>query len=576
LTSLLVVDSHGILLSFAGTIASSCCSQPEGEESVISRKSIQILLIIATLAVSVANSVSSIAQQSSAPAGAPIEGGVYRRPLATDPVTLDPARPSDIYGRTIANQLFDGLVQFDGALAIRPAIAETWTASRDGLVWTFTLKKGVKFHNGRQVTADDFVYSFTRILDPATKSSGATLFMKIKGGREFAEGRTNRVEGLKALNSHLLQITLTESLSPFVSSLAVGFAKVVPREVVERLGERFGQHPVGTGPFKYVEWIPNKHIILAANPDYFEGRPNLDRLEYRIFTGEARDEMFGEFERGNLEDSDIPARDRSGLLNSRKYQFIQRSVLGISFLGINTTKKPLDDPRVRQAINYAIDRRKIMREIYQDQYIAGTGILPPGTYGYDPKIAGYAYDPKKAADLLAAAGYPGGRGLPILQIWSARRNDEAVAEHEAIVKYLAAVGIRAEVRYNSNWPEYRAQVYEGKLPIFRYSWYADTPDPETFLGILFDSRSSDNITGLHNRNVDALLQEARLERNPTRKLQLYQEVERQVVAAAPVIVLSYYTYERVFQPYVKGIQVSALGDPYIPMKKIWFDHRKEK
>lgn len=508
--------------------------------------------------------------------GADRQGGVYRRPLATNPVTLDPARPNDIYGRTIANQLFDGLVQFDGALAIRPAIAETWTASRDGLVWTFNLKKGVKFHNGREVIADDFVYSFTRIIEPATKSAGAALFMKIKGAREYAERRATRVEGLVALDPHTLQITLAESQTPFVSSLAVGFAKVVPREVVESLGEQFGNQPVGTGPFKLVEWVRNKQITLVANPDYFEGRPSLDRVEYRIFTGEALEEMYAEFERGNLEDSGIPARERPRLLNGRIYQFVRRPILGISFLGINTAKKPLDDSRVRQAINYAIDRRSIMRNIYQDQYLPGVGILPPGTYGYDPKLVSYAYDPKKAIDLLATAGYPGGKGLPVLQIWSARKNDEAMAEHEAIVKSLAAVGIRAAVHYNTNWPEYKAQVYEGKLPIFRYSWYADTPDPETFLGQMFDSRSSDNITGFRNRTVDTLLQQARFERDAQKKLQFYQEVERQIVSSAPLIVLSYYTYERIFQPYVKGIQVSALGDPYIPMKKIWIDQRKEK
>jgi oligopeptide transport system substrate-binding protein len=534
------------------------------------------LFVLAALGISGEGSLASAGEQASGRAVTECPGGVYRRPLATNPVTLDPARINDIYGRTVANQLFDGLVQYDGALAVRPSIAETWTASHDGLVWTFTLKKGVKFHNGREVIADDFVYSFTRIIDPRTKSAGASLFMKIKGGREFAEGRATRVEGLRALNRYALQISLEESQTPFVSSLAVGFAKVVPRESVESLGERFGLQPVGSGPFKFVEWVRDKKITIAANADYFEGHPCLDRVEYRIFNGEALDQMFAEFERGELDDSGVPARERPRLLNGRKYQFIRRPILGISFLGINTTKKPLDDQRVRQAINYAIDRRSIMRDIYQDQYLPGVGILPPGTYGYDPKLVGYTHDPKKAADLLAAAGFPGGKDLPVLQIWSARKNDEAVAEHEAILKSLAAVGVRAEIHYNSNWPEYKAQVYGGKLPIFRYSWYADTPDPEAFLGQLFDSRGSDNTTGLRNRTVDTLLQRARLETNVQKKLQLYQEVEREVVAQAPLIVLSYSSYERVFQPYVKGIQVSAMGDPYIPMKKIWIEGSKEK
>ena len=547
---------------------------PISSKSSVSAPGYKIALVAAILGTLGVLTVSVLGQEGPTRAGVERQGGVYRRPLANDPLTLDPARPNDIYGRTIANQLFDGLVQFDGALAIKPAIAETWTASRDGLVWTFTLKKGVKFHHGREVTAEDFVYSFTRIVDPKTKSAGASLFMKIKGAREFSQGRASDVEGLAALNRYTLQITLAESQAPFVSSLAVGFGKVVPREIVEKLGEDFGRQPVGTGPFKFMEWVRGKEITLAANPDYFEGRPRLDRLEYRIFTGEALDQMFAEFEQGNLEDSGIPARQRPQLLNGRKYQFIRRPILGMAFLGINTAEKPLDDPRVRQALNYGIDRRTILHEIYQDQYLPGVGILPPGTYGYDPRLPGHPYDPKKAADLLAAAGYPGGKGLPVIQIWSARKNEEAMAEHDAIVKSWAALGVKAEVQYNTNWPEYKAQVYAGKLPIFRYSWYADTPDPETFLGQLSDSKSTDNVTRYRSPAADSLLQRARLEPDAHRKLQLYQELERRIVGDAPLIVLSYYTYERVFQPYVKGIQVSALGDPYIPMKKIWIERSK--
>jgi len=549
-------------------------SSKSSVKSSVSAPGYKIALVAAILGVLGALTAPVPGQEGTGRTGVERRGGAYRRPLPHNPVTLDPARPNDIYGRTIANQLFDGLVQFDGALAIRPAIAETWTASRDGLVWTFTLKKGVKFHHGREVTANDIVYSFTRIVDPKTKSAGAPLFMKIKGARQFAEGRASSVEGLAALDRYTLQITLAESQAPFVSSLAVGFAKVVPREIVEKLGEDFGRRPVGTGAFKFVEWARDQQITLAANPDYFEGRPSLDRLEYRIFNGETLDETFGEFERGNLEDSGIPARQRAQLLNGRKYQFIRRPILGMAFLGINTAEKPLDDPRVRQALNYAIDRRSIVREIYQDQYLPGVGILPPGTYGYDPKLAGYPYDPKKAAELLATAGYPGGKGLPVIHIWSARKTEEAVAEHDAIVKSWAALGVMAEVQYNTNWPEYKAQVYAGKLPIFRYSWYADTPDPETFLGQLFDSKSTDNVTRYRSPAADSLLQRARLEPDAHRKLQLYQELERRIVGDAPLLVLSYYSYERIFQPYVKGIQVSALGDPYIPMKKIWIERGK--
>src|SRR5262249_2383712 len=170
-------------------------------------------------------------------------GGIYRRPLGHEPATLDPARISDIYSRSVSQQIFDGLVQFDHTLAIAPALAQFWKASRDGLTWTFTLRKGVQFHHGREVTADDVVYSFTRILHPRTRSGAADLFSAIKGAREFRDGRAAIVTGLTALDRHTVQVVLNDATLPFVSVLAVGHAKIVPKEIVERDPDGFGQRP---------------------------------------------------------------------------------------------------------------------------------------------------------------------------------------------------------------------------------------------------------------------------------------------------------------------------------------------
>src|SRR3989449_10619743 len=179
---------------------------------------------------------------------------VYRRPLGHDPQTLDPVRISDTYGRSVSQQIFDGLVQFDQTLVIKPALAQFWRASRDGLTWTFELRRGVKFHHGREVTADDVVYSFTRILDPRTKSNANEQFLNIRGAREFREGRAKTVAGLVAVDRHTVQVTLGEAHQSFVSVVAVGHAKIVPRDLVEALGDAFGAQPVGTGPFKFLRW----------------------------------------------------------------------------------------------------------------------------------------------------------------------------------------------------------------------------------------------------------------------------------------------------------------------------------
>src|SRR5947208_746309 len=207
------------------------------------------LLLLVLVCVVTATSVQASAQgrrEANAPA---VEGGVYRRPLGSDPATLDPGRIRDIFGLSVAQQLFDGLVQFDQTLTITPALAQFWMASRDGLTWTFTLRKGVRFHHGREVTAEDVVYSLTRLLDPRTRSGAADLFSNVMGAREFREGRAKTVAGLAAKDRYTVQIVLNEAVGPFVAVLAVGHAKIVPKDGVEQLGEGFGVQPVGTGPF---------------------------------------------------------------------------------------------------------------------------------------------------------------------------------------------------------------------------------------------------------------------------------------------------------------------------------------
>ena len=499
---------------------------------------------------------------------APQQGGTYRRPLGNNPTTLDPAVISDVYGITVAQQIFDGLVQYDGNLNIIPAIAHDWKGSRDGLTWTFYLRKGVKFHNGRELVADDVVYSFTRIVDPQLKSKLAEVFGKVKGAREFTEGRAKVVSGLRALDSHTVQIELVEASGPFVASLAIGYAKIVPREVVQASGAEFGRRPVGTGPFKLVEWKRDS-IVLAGNPDYYAGRPFLDRLEYQVFTGQQVDRMYESFQKQELEDSPVPTPELDAVRDGKRFQFVRRPILGVRFFGFDTTKEPLSNRMLRQAFNFALDRNALVQDVYKGRYKAGHSFLPPGTYGYDPQYNPYPYDPERARALLAKAGFPGGKGLPVFQVWSNPRTELVEREHETMRRQLAEVGIRVEFRYNTDWPSFNREAYEGKLPVFRYGWVADLPEPENFLYRLFHSQSRSNLTRYNNSRVDRLLDQARIEQDSLKRVSIYRDAERLIMEDAPVIPLSYYSYERVFQPYVRSVEVSALGDPYIPLHKIW-------
>jgi peptide/nickel transport system substrate-binding protein/oligopeptide transport system substrate-binding protein len=519
----------------------------------------------------VAGTATALAQAGK---GQAVAGGVYRRPLGHDPKTLDPARVSDIYSFAVSQQIFDGLVQFDRNLTITPALAQFWKASRDGLTWTFTLRRGVRFHHGRELTGDDVVYSITRLLDPRTKSGAADLFMNIVGAKDYREGRAEQVVGLRVLDRYSVQVTLADLQAPFVSVLAVGHAKILPKDVVERDGEGFATHPVGTGPFRFVRWDRGKEIVLAANPDYYDGSPLLAGLAYRIYSGEKWESTYEDFQRGVLEDTPPPTRNYREVVSRGPYIHIKRPMISVRFYGFNTTTKPLNDRRIRQAVIHALNREAMIDEIFQGRYAPARGILPPGMLAFNPNLKGYRFDPNRARTLLAEAGYPGGRGLPPLAFWSSVRLEAVVREMEQIKTALQDVGIRAELNYQTEWPLFSRMLDERKAPIFLYAWYADVPDPDNFLFKLFHSGSPRNFFNYVNPAVDELLNRARREHEVGRQVEAYRQAEQAIIDDAPLMPMMHHTYERLFQPYVRSIEVNGLGDPYIQLRKIWLERTR--
>ncbi|HSF31400.1 MAG TPA: ABC transporter substrate-binding protein [Candidatus Tectomicrobia bacterium] len=504
------------------------------------------------------------------PAGEATSGGTYRRTLLNNPPTLDPSFVTEIYGRTVVSQMFDGLVRFDANLKPIPAIAEFWEASRDVRTWTFHLRRGVMFHHGREVTAQDFVYSFTRLLRARKLGPLTELLHRIKGAQEFSQGKTAQIEGLQAVDRYTLQIKLGEPFAPLLAVLGLANAAVVPPEAIEGQGEEFGRAPVGTGPFKFVRWEPNQEIVLAVNEHYYRGRPFLDRLVYKI--GWTFEKSFEEFLRGNLEETVIPSEQTDAVRTDpqyRHYQRIRKPRLSFLYIGFNTQFKPFDDKRVRQAFNYAVNREAIVREITKMGSIPATGTLPPGMPGYDPTLQGYYYNPVKAKQLLAEAGYPNGVGFPVVQLWTVTKADSAMDELTAYQQHLADLGVQVELHVEPDWPRYREMLTQGKIPMFRLSWTATIPDPDDFLSRLLRSSSPNNRTFYHNPRVDQLLDQARSELDETQRIALYHEVESIVMDDAPWITQHYHVFERLFQPYVKGVEVSLLGDWALPLAKVW-------
>ena len=499
----------------------------------------------------------------------PTRGGIYRRPLEFNPKTLDPALSIDTYADTVTRQVFDGLVQFDKDLNVIPAIAKSWKISPDGLIYTFYLREGVKFHNGREVTADDFAYSFTRIIDRKSNSPAAHLLEKVLGVNEFQDGKTTDVKGLRSLGKYIFEIKLSSPFSPFISVLGTCYFKVVPKEEIEKPLSAFARMPIGTGPFKFVSMKEGEEILLEANPDYFEGRPYLDKIIFKIFHGAPREKILIELKEGNLEESSIPPKEIEEIVKEKRYPFFQKPLLSLRFYGLNLSSKPLENKNLRKAINFAIDKKFIISELHKKQFNLAKGILPPGMPGYDPMRNPYPFDETKAKKILSEGGYTRGKDVPTLEIWSASRSEAAQKELNEIQSQLKKVGIPTKINFETNWPSFESMLRANKAPIFIYAWYADFPDPDNFLGTLFHSKSRYNFVGYHNPEVDRLLDHARVERDYLKRMEMYRKIEEIVLEDAPIIPMVNHLFQMVYQPYVRGVEVNALGGPYIPMKKVW-------
>lgn len=500
----------------------------------------------------------------------PRGGGVYRAPLRLSPPSLDPAVSPSIYAVEVIQQLFDGLVEYDAELQIRPALAEAWRVSLNGRIYTFRLRDGARFHNGRAVSAADVVYSLTRVLLQKTHSQVAPLFEVIDGASDVRAGKTTTVRGLRARGPLEVEIRLAEPYAPFLALLATRGGKVVPREAVEAKAP-FGLRPVGTGPFRFVRWDPGREIVLEANPDYFFGRPYLDQLVYRIQADKTETETFEEFRRGGLEHAPLPASPPAESGTGRgAYQLRRRPLLAMRFYGFQLGLPQWKDPRVRTALAVALDPLALIPN-GSGSSVPTRSILPPGLPGYKPDRSLPSPDRARAARLLVDAGHPGGKGLPPVAVWSSVRGVGPETEIAEMARAWGALGVAVSPNFAPDWPVYQQMLSERRLPLFRYSWWADIPDPDNILGVLFHSRSAYNYTGYANREVDRLLDRARRELDPIARARLYTEIERKVLADTPIIPVGHPWFAVAYQPYVRGVEVSALGAPYIPMRKVSLD-----
>jgi len=494
-------------------------------------------------------------------------GGVFRFPLFFAPSNLDPVKDELVDTFHIVQQVYDGLVAFDNNLRVVPGLAETWTVSRDGRQYNFTLRKGLHFHNGKEVSTEDVVASLTRLLKPENKTSAKEFLYRIKGAREYRDGKADIVSGIRAQSENQVVVELLEPYAPFLSALAMPITKIVPREMIEDPKQPLGRNPMGTGPFRFDSWKDGK-ITLKANRQYFAGVPELDEVQFHFYTSEERDRAFPDFLKGKLSGCPLPGSADLAKLRDQGYQVLIRPRLSLMFYGVNVRKPPLDDPRFRKVLSLAMDRERFVREVLDSRHHPASQIIPRGMPGYSPENALAVYDAGKAAEILTGSRYPGGAGLPELVLASASHSEVAKRELEMYRQSLAALGIVLKPLFVETWAEFKKGLEGGQYDLYRYAIHADIPDPDDLMPGIVETGGSHNFTGYGNDAVDSLFGRARGETDPVKRMTLYREAERKVLDDLPLIPVVFLSTQVAFQPGVHNIDLPATGTPYLPLYKV--------
>ena len=443
---------------------------------------------------------NTAAAPTSAPAAtqantsAPQKGGELVVAYKDDLATLDPAIGYDWTNWPAEKLIFDGLLDYDSGTTLMPRLAESLpTVSADATVYTFKLRTGVKFSNGREFTADDVIYSLTRVLNSKTASPGAGFFTGIAGAADFQAGKATTVSGIKALDANTVEFTLSAPDVTFLNKMALNFAYIVPKEEVAKAGDNFGHAPVGTGPYTLQQWKSGQSLTFVRNPNYFyQGLPYLDKITLHV--GVAPDVALLQLEKGDIQlmGDPPPGADwaRISADPAWKDRLEKQPQVSTIYIAINTTIKPFDNVKVRQALNYAIDKQHIIQLLNGRGSVANQ-VLPPLMPGYDTSYTGYEYNPDKAKQMLAAAGFASGfeTSLECISV------DPQPKLCESFQQDLAKIGIKLTINSLAG-PNVIDDAGNGKPPLTwsgGLGWIQDYPDPDDFYGPILGCGS--NVAG---------------------------------------------------------------------------------
>ena len=492
------------------------------------------------------------------------QGGVFRRGWS-DPPTLDPALVTDTTSAGIVVELFSGLVTLSTELELIPDIAERWDVSPDGLRYTFTLRPHATFHDGKPITAADFKWSIERAASPDTGSPVADTYLNdIVGVEDVLEGRSTDISGIKVIDDHTLQIDVDAPKAYFLAKLTYPTAYVLDRENVETGGRLWTDQPNGSGPFKLKEYRIGVRIVLERNENFYRTPPNIDSILMNLAGGQS----MAMYENDEIDLTGVGLFDLDRVLDPteelNKELVVAPPDFSVSYIGFNTSMHPFKDPKFRQALNHAIDKELIATEVLSELVVPAYGPLPPGFPGFNANLVGLKYDPDLAKWLLAESEYPTLSDQDRRIVITVPGTGGTIGlDLEVIIEmWRQVLGVEVEIQ-QVEWATYLDDLNDNKFQAFAgLGWEADYPDPQDFLDILFHSESSINHGAYSNTVVDDILEDARVEADITRRIELYRKAEELIVADAAWVPL-WYTGERyvLIKSHVKDYRVTPMIVP---------------
>jgi ABC-type transport system substrate-binding protein len=448
------------------------------------------------------------------------QGGTMTVTFKDDLITLDPAIGYDWKNWSVIKSVFDGLMDYKpGTTELVPDLAESFTVSDDGLTYTFKLRHGVKFHNGREMTAADVKYSLERTCNPATQSPGAGYYGALAGFDDFQAGKAKELAGVQAPDDYTVKIVLSRPDSTILHLMALNFSYVVPKEVAEAEGADFGHKPVGTGAFKVTEWTSGQSITLERNKDYFKpGVPKLDRINFQI--GQEPVVNLLRLQKGEIDfpGDMVPPAKFTEVMNDPNWnkQVIVADQLQTGYVTMNVNIKPFDNVKVRQAVNMAINKDRIV-QVINNRAVPANQPLPPAMPGYDKGFKGYAYDVEGAKAKLKEAGLADGFETDLY----VANTDPQPRIAQAIQQDLAAIGIKANIRAQDQGTVIAAGGKKDGAPMIwsgGMAWIADFPDPSNFYTVILGCAGAVdggwNWSWYCNKDLDKRADEANAMTNP--------------------------------------------------------------